>query len=109
MWIELLHHHQLLGLRPYKKVIGSWKKRLLLRNVPLLRMSYSDFIRQFSLLEICNLTPDTIMSDAVGHWNHSQFEGMWRVGSTAGGCRNYAGNRKTKRLSEQELLFHCFI
>ncbi|XP_041803803.1 calpain-2 catalytic subunit-like isoform X2 [Chelmon rostratus] len=53
-------------------------------------MSYSDFIRQFSLLEICNLTPDTIMSDAVGHWNHSQFEGMWRVGSTAGGCRNYA-------------------
>uniref|UniRef100_UPI0037E90BE5 calpain-2 catalytic subunit-like n=1 Tax=Semicossyphus pulcher TaxID=241346 RepID=UPI0037E90BE5 len=51
-------------------------------------MSYSDFIRQFSKLEICNLTPDTIMSDDVGHWNQYQFEGMWRVGSTAGGCRN---------------------
>ncbi|XP_034082646.1 calpain-2 catalytic subunit-like [Gymnodraco acuticeps] len=51
-------------------------------------MSYSDFIRQFSTLEICNLTPDTIMSDDVGHWNHYQFEGMWRAGSTAGGCRN---------------------
>ncbi|XP_008281698.1 calpain-8 [Stegastes partitus] len=53
-------------------------------------MSYSDLIRQFSRLEICNLTPDTLMSDDVGHWNHYQFEGMWRVGSTAGGCRNHA-------------------
>ncbi|XP_039994843.1 calpain-2 catalytic subunit-like [Xiphias gladius] len=52
-------------------------------------ISYSDFIKQFSRLEICNLTPDTLMSDNVGHWNHYQFEGMWRVGSTAGGCRNH--------------------
>ncbi|XP_019947111.2 calpain-2 catalytic subunit-like [Paralichthys olivaceus] len=53
-------------------------------------MSFSDFIRHFSKLEICNLTPDTLMSDTVGHWNHYQFEGMWRTGSTAGGCRNNA-------------------
>ncbi|XP_054455876.1 calpain-2 catalytic subunit-like [Anoplopoma fimbria] len=52
-------------------------------------MSYSDFIKQFNKLEICNLTPDTLMSDDVGHWNSYQFEGMWRVGSSAGGCRNH--------------------
>ncbi|XP_064163436.1 calpain-2 catalytic subunit-like [Anguilla rostrata] len=51
-------------------------------------MAYSDFLRQYSKLEICNLTPDTLTSTQVGRWNHCQFEGTWRVGSTAGGCRD---------------------
>ena len=57
-------------------------------------MSYSDFLRQFSRLDICNLTPDTLTSDEVGRWNYSEFEGAWRVGSTAGGCRNYPGTTR---------------
>ncbi|XP_068455589.1 calpain-2 catalytic subunit-like [Clinocottus analis] len=52
-------------------------------------MSYTDFLLQFSRLDICNLTPDTLSSEAVGRWSVSEFEGVWRVGSTAGGCRNY--------------------
>ncbi|XP_062873308.1 calpain-2 catalytic subunit-like [Trichomycterus rosablanca] len=51
-------------------------------------MEFSDFIHNFSRLEICNLTPDTLTSDGVARWSYHQFEGMWRIGSTAGGCRN---------------------
>ncbi|XP_056616479.1 calpain 2, (m/II) large subunit a [Triplophysa dalaica] len=52
-------------------------------------MSFSDFVRHYSRIEICTLTPDTLTSDAVKHWSTSKFDGTWRRGSTAGGCRNH--------------------
>lgn len=52
-------------------------------------MSFSDFLRHYSRLEVCTLTPDTLTTDSVKHWSTSKFDGSWRRGSTAGGCRNH--------------------
>ncbi|XP_041840465.1 calpain-1 catalytic subunit [Melanotaenia boesemani] len=52
-------------------------------------MSFSDFLREFSRLEICNLTADALEEGQIKKWSSSLYQGEWRRGSTAGGCRNY--------------------
>ncbi|XP_041034615.1 calpain-2 catalytic subunit-like [Carcharodon carcharias] len=52
-------------------------------------MSFNEFLQNFSRVEICNLTPDTLSSEEVNKWSMMIYNGSWRSGSTAGGCRNY--------------------
>lgn len=59
-------------------------------------MSYKDFVKFFSRLEICNLNPDVLTKEQLGEdsnkrWEMSVFEGEWVRGATAGGCRNFLG------------------
>lgn len=58
------------------------------------RMSFGDFLKQFSRLEICNLSPDSLSSEEIHKWNLVLFNGRWTRGSTAGGCQNYPGEAK---------------
>ncbi|KAG5855496.1 hypothetical protein ANANG_G00049650 [Anguilla anguilla] len=52
-------------------------------------MSFSEFLRQYSRVEICNLSPDALTDDDYKKWSLSKFEGTWRRGSTAGGARTF--------------------
>uniref|UniRef100_A0A8C5Q8N5 calpain-2 n=1 Tax=Leptobrachium leishanense TaxID=445787 RepID=A0A8C5Q8N5_9ANUR len=52
-------------------------------------MAFTDFVQQYSRLEICNLSPDTLTSTVQHKWNTTLFNGNWVRGSTAGGCLNY--------------------
>ena len=54
-------------------------------------MSFEDFKKNFTKIEICNLTPDALEDDKIHKWTVSVNEGRWVRGCSAGGCRNYPG------------------
>lgn len=64
-------------------------------------MEFEDFKRNYSRVEICNMTPDSLTDGTKRHWEVNMFQGSWTRGSTAGGCRNYIG--------ETEIFFFFFF
>ncbi|XP_058843256.1 calpain-3 isoform X8 [Acipenser ruthenus] len=52
-------------------------------------MAFEDFKKNFTKIEICNLTPDSLEEDKLHKWTVSVNEGRWVRGCSAGGCRNY--------------------
>nr|KAF6395073.1 calpain 8 [Rousettus aegyptiacus] len=54
-------------------------------------MSFSDFLRQFSRLEICSLSPDSLSSEEVQKWSLVLFNGRRTRGGLAGGGQNHPG------------------
>ncbi|OTF81040.1 hypothetical protein BLA29_000629 [Euroglyphus maynei] len=56
-------------------------------------MSFADFQKNFTNIEITNLTPDSLDDgEFVGFkkaWQVNYFEGQWIPGVSAGGCRNH--------------------
>lgn len=69
------------------------------------RMAFNDFMRHYSRLEICNLTPDTLASDRYKKWSLLKLDGNWRRGATAGGCRNYPSKKNRRNF----LLVHLYF
>ncbi|XP_027028191.1 calpain-3 isoform X3 [Tachysurus fulvidraco] len=52
-------------------------------------MSFDDFMKNYTKIEICNMTPDALDDDKLHKWTVSMNEGRWVRGCSAGGCRNY--------------------
>lgn len=66
-------------------------------------ISFDDFVNYFTMLVICNLSPNSLTKKQLGEnskkrWEMSVFEGEWVQGATAGGCYEFLGN-----------LFNCYF
>lgn len=57
---------------------------------------FSDFLKYFHEVEICNLSPDSLTEERPGgvrkDWNMNIFKGEWVSGVSSGGCRNPGNN-----------------
>ena len=61
-------------------------------------MTYMDFIRTFTHLEVVHLDSETARDEpsmqGKTRWNMRFYSGAWQKGVTAGGCRNNSGKLK---------------
>ena len=93
----------------YRLHVVTWSQRRVCFY--LLRMSFNDFLREFTRLELCNLTADALQNSQLKKWSSSLYQGEWRRGSTAGGCRNYPGTKwwKQENWAAEALFFSLYV
>jgi len=72
-------------------------------------MSYRDFVRHFTRMEICHLDPSAVDDSECKKWETSSFEGEWVRGVTAGGCRNYPSNYFSIKLNSTFKIQNKFL
>ena len=53
------------------------------------RMSYDDFKKYFTKVEICMLSPDSAQDSGKKSWAMEINLGSWQKHVSAGGCRNF--------------------
>lgn len=70
-------------------------------------MSFEDFKKNYTKIEICNLTPDALEDDKIHKWTVSVNEGRWVRGCSAGGCRNYPGTSEHSTAQQNATLYCC--
>lgn len=91
-------------------------------------MSFQDFVKHYDSLEICYLSPDSLLpedtnassqgteAEAAGltngdkgfagkKWNTSYYEGSWIPNATAGGCVNFIHKEPSKFLSSYKACY----
>jgi len=57
-------------------------------------MSFTDFCKYFTTLEMCSLGPDSMSAEGgenANMWSAKQHTGRWAKRVNAGGCRNFLG------------------
>lgn len=105
-------------LGPGREYVGAWARgglewdevppmerdRLAVRNMAEgeFWISYSDFVKTFTHLEVVHLDAETSRDEPSLHskhtWQMKLYQGSWRRGVTAGGCRN---NEETFHINPQ--------
>ena len=53
------------------------------------RMSFEDFSKEFTRLEVCMLSPDSAGDVDRKTWAMNLHQGSWQKKVSAGGCRNF--------------------
>ena len=71
-------------------------------------MEFRDFKRHFERVDMCHLGPESMTGKGKRKWEAVSQDGKWQRGASAGGCRNYPGEKHNTSISLKRLTKHRF-